>query len=159
MQRQNLGGWSDLWARAHILMRFYERYQDGKDLVFLWCGDLDPGGECISDFLRNNFLELAPAVAGESGVDADDIEQMIEEITFDRFGLNADFTDITAAIATRDAETAANLLRRLAQVVGLDLDIAVGHIAIAEAVVEQRLPVGRIDAATSDFDTVFSIGV
>jgi hypothetical protein len=103
IQRQNLAGWSDLWARARILMRFYEHWP--KRLVYLWCGDHDPGGLQISDFLRANFRELAAAVAEKLGVDVDEIEQMIEDIEIDRFGLNADFIEDLGLVWIDNLET------------------------------------------------------
>ena len=78
----NARGWSDLHSRASMMRRFKDMEAAGKQCVLLYCGDHDPGGLNISDFLRSNMEELAEAV----GWCPDDLE-------IDRFGLNYDFIE------------------------------------------------------------------
>jgi hypothetical protein len=78
----NLGGWSDLNARASIMRRFKAREAEGKTCLLLYCGDHDPGGLQISDFIRDNFRELEGAVGWSS-----------RNMIVDRFGLEYDFIE------------------------------------------------------------------
>jgi hypothetical protein len=77
---QNISGWNDINSRVRIMRRFKYWESRGKKCVLLHCGDHDPGGLHISEFLRKNFADLSGAV----GWEPDDLE-------IDRFGLNADF--------------------------------------------------------------------
>jgi hypothetical protein len=54
----------------------------GKKCVVLYCGDHDPAGLVISDFLRSNMADLANAVGWSP-----------DNLTVDRFGLNANFIE------------------------------------------------------------------
>ena len=62
------------------MKRFKEHEAAGRECVLLYCGDFDPGGIAISDFLRSNLAELTPAVGWDPDL-----------LTIDRFGLNYDF--------------------------------------------------------------------
>ena len=53
----NVGGWGDLNVRAGK-----EKESEGKRCVLLYCGDFDPGGLHISEFLRSNFEDMSRAV-------------------------------------------------------------------------------------------------
>jgi hypothetical protein len=78
----NARGWSDLNSRASLMRRFEEMEDAGKRCVLLYCGDHDPGGLAISDFLRPNLEELTDAVEWFPG-----------NLIIDRFGLNYDFIE------------------------------------------------------------------
>ena len=54
----------------------------GKACALLYCGDFDPGGLNISDFIPKNFDDLAGAVGWSPG-----------EFVVERFGLNYDFIE------------------------------------------------------------------
>jgi hypothetical protein len=76
----NARGWSDLNSRAAMMRRFAEWEAKGKRCVLLYCGDHDPVGLAISDFLHSNMAELAEAVGWSP-----------DNLIVDRFGLNFDF--------------------------------------------------------------------
>lgn len=76
----NVRGWGCLNSRAAMMGRFADWERKGKQCVLLFCGDHDPGGLAISDFLRSNMEELADAVGWSP-----------TNLTVDRFGLNYDF--------------------------------------------------------------------
>lgn len=76
----NAGGWYDISERASAAKRFKEAEEKGLTPVILYCGDLDPYGQAISDFLLKNFWEIA------GGTD-----WMPTDLVVDRFGLNYDF--------------------------------------------------------------------
>ena len=78
----NSRGWSDLNSRAALMRRFEEMEKAGKQCVLLYCGDHDPGGLAISDFLRSNLEDLSDAV-----------EWFPDDLIIDRFGLNYDFIE------------------------------------------------------------------
>jgi hypothetical protein len=105
---QNAVGWSDLWLRAGLIIRFYEHWLAGRTPVRLYGGDHDPAGLNISAKLRSNLRDLAGAAAlrilEDKGYAApsdrdiemvkNDLESMIDnDLVIDRFGLNADFID------------------------------------------------------------------
>jgi hypothetical protein len=75
-------GWSDLNSRAAMMERFADHEADGRQCVLLYCGDHDPAGLQISDFLRSNFEELSGAVGWYP-----------ENLIIDRFGLNYEFIE------------------------------------------------------------------
>jgi len=78
----NVSGWNDLNARAAMMRRFASWEAAGKHCILLHCGDHDPGGLQISNFIRSNLQDLSKARGvGWSPVD----------LTIERFGLNADF--------------------------------------------------------------------
>jgi hypothetical protein len=78
----NVRGWNDLNSRAAMMRRFAHWEAQGKDCVLLYCGDHDPGGLAISDFLHQNMADLADAVGWRP-----------DQLHIDRFGLNADFIE------------------------------------------------------------------
>jgi hypothetical protein len=73
-------GWSDINMRADMMRRFSYWEVKGKRPVLLYCGDHDPGGLNISNFLRSNMGELSRAVGWSP-----------DSLIIDRFGLNYDF--------------------------------------------------------------------
>jgi len=58
----NISGWNDINRRVQIMRRFAHWERQGKKCILLHCGDHDPGGLRISEFLRSNFEDLAKAV-------------------------------------------------------------------------------------------------
>ncbi len=81
-------GWSSMHQRAIYSRRFKEAEQKGLKCVLLYCGDHDPDGLRISDFLRKNirdlmFIEWAD---GETGYNP-------EDLIIKRFGLDYDFIE------------------------------------------------------------------
>jgi hypothetical protein len=79
---QNIGGWSDLHARADMMQRFAGWERQGKQCALLYCGDHDPGGLHISGFIRSNLADMARAVGWSP-----------DNLIIDRFGLNFDFIE------------------------------------------------------------------
>ena len=81
-------GWSSMLQRAEYARRFAEAEDKGLGCVLLYCGDHDPDGTRISDFLRKNLEDLQDIVwaDGASGYDPTDLK-------IERFGLNYDFID------------------------------------------------------------------
>jgi hypothetical protein len=77
---QNISGWNDINSRVAIMRRFKHWEARGKRIFLLHCGDHDPGGLNISNFLRSNFVDLAKVVGWSP-----------ENLHIERFGLNADF--------------------------------------------------------------------
>lgn len=73
-------GWSSILQRWEIVERFKKAEENGLKAVLLYCGDHDPYGLAISDYMRKNLMDIYQA----TDYDADKIE-------IDRFGLNADF--------------------------------------------------------------------
>ena len=76
----NISGWNDINSCAAIMRRFKYWESRDKKCVLLHCGDHDPGGYNISEFLRKNFADLSDAVGWSP-----------DNLIIDRFGLNADF--------------------------------------------------------------------
>lgn len=79
-------GWSSMLQRAEYARRFKEAEDKGLKCTLLYCGDHDPDGLRISEFLRSNLNDLKNIVweDGEDGYDPYDL-------IIDRFGLNYDF--------------------------------------------------------------------
>jgi hypothetical protein len=75
----NVSGWNDINEHAEIMRRFAEWEECGKRIVLLHCGDHDPGGLRISDFIRSNMADIKSV-----GWSPDNLH-------IERFGLNADF--------------------------------------------------------------------
>lgn len=73
-------GWSDLNTRATMMRRFAEHEAQGQQCVLCYCGDHDPAGLQIGEFLRSNMTDLANAVGWRP-----------DNLIIDRFGLNYDF--------------------------------------------------------------------
>jgi hypothetical protein len=76
----NISGWNDINSRAGIMHRFARWERRGKQCVLLHCGDHDPGGLNISEFLCSNLADLTKAVGWSP-----------DKLIIDRFGLNYDF--------------------------------------------------------------------
>jgi hypothetical protein len=76
----NNGGWANINGRVAMMRRFRQREAEGKQCVLLYCGDHDPGGLAIGDFLRGNMADLE-SPAGWSPA----------RLHIDRLGLNFDF--------------------------------------------------------------------
>jgi hypothetical protein len=76
----NISGWNDINRRVQIMRRFAHWERQGKKCVLLHCGDHDPGGLRISEFLRSNFEDLAKAVGWHP-----------RKLHIERFGLNYEF--------------------------------------------------------------------
>ena len=79
-------GWSSIRQRAEYAERFKDAEERGMNCVLLYCGDHDPDGLRISQFLRSNLDELKNIVwsNGKSGYEP-------ENLIIDRFGLNYNF--------------------------------------------------------------------
>jgi len=84
----NSKGWSSLLQRAEYARRFREAEQRGLKSVLLYCGDHDPPGLRISEFLRGNLTSISSG-KWEDGTPGYDPSNLI----IDRFGLNRDFID------------------------------------------------------------------
>ncbi len=82
----NARGWSSMLQRAEYAKRFAKAHENGLECVLLYCGDHDPDGLRISEFIRNNLADLKNVrwKDGTKGYDPD-------ELIIDRFGLNYDF--------------------------------------------------------------------
>ena len=79
-------GWSSMLMRAEYAKRFSEAEARGLNCVLLYCGDHDPDGLRISDFLRSNLDDLKK-IQWEDGTEGYDPAALVIE----RFGLNYDF--------------------------------------------------------------------
>jgi len=79
---------------AGMMRRFSEWEAKGKQCVLLYCGDHDPGGLRISDFLRSNIAELAKAV-----------EWSPDNLIIDRFGLDCEFIEANGLTWIDNLET------------------------------------------------------
>lgn len=79
-------GWSSMLQRAEYARRFKEAEDKGLQCVLLYCGDHDPDGLRISEFLRSNLEDLRNITwnDGAEGYDPEDLK-------IARFGLNYDF--------------------------------------------------------------------
>lgn len=76
-------GWSSMLQRAEYARRFAEAEERGMTCVLLYCGDHDPDGVRISDFLRRNLEQLCDVEwsDGFAGYHPDGL-------IIERFGLN-----------------------------------------------------------------------
>lgn len=81
-------GWSSMLQRAIYARRFQEAQDNGLQPILLYCGDHDPDGLRISDFIRKNLEDLKGIEwdDGTEGFDPEDLEIV-------RFGLNYDFIE------------------------------------------------------------------
>jgi len=81
-------GWSSMLQRATYARRFQEAQEKRLIPVLLYCGDHDPDGLRISEFLRSNLDDLKGIrwIDGTTGYDP--VTLIIE-----RFGLNFDFIE------------------------------------------------------------------
>jgi hypothetical protein len=91
----NGGGWADINGRAAMMRRFAEHEAAGRQCVLSYCGDHDPGGVNISDFLRSNLADLERAVGWSP-----------DRLIIDRFGLNYDFIEAQGLTWIDNLETA-----------------------------------------------------
>jgi hypothetical protein len=76
----NIVGWCDINGRAAMMRRFAAHERKGRQCVLLYCGNHDPGGLQISDFLCSNLAELSAGLGWSP-----------DNLIIDRFGLNFDF--------------------------------------------------------------------
>jgi hypothetical protein len=76
----NGSGWRDLNSRAAMMRRFQHWEEEGKRCVLLYCGDLDPGGLHISNFIRSNIADMSRTVGWSP-----------DNLIIDRFGIDIDF--------------------------------------------------------------------
>lgn len=79
-------GWSSMLQRAAYARRFKEAEDNGLKCVLLYCGDHDPDGLRISDFIKSNLSDIEN-VRWENGERGYDPENLIIQ----RFGLDAAF--------------------------------------------------------------------
>lgn len=79
-------GWSSMLQRGEYARRFKEAEEKGLKCVLLYCGDHDPDGLRISEFIRSNLDDLKEIV-WHDGTEGYDPEKLIIK----RFGLNYDF--------------------------------------------------------------------
>jgi len=79
-------GWSSMLQRAEYAKRFKQAEEKGLRCVLLYCGDHDPDGLRISEFLRTNLQDLSDIwwIDETEGYQPDDL-------IIERFGLNYDF--------------------------------------------------------------------
>jgi hypothetical protein len=75
-------GWSSILQRAEMVSRYQFHESEGRKPVLLYCGDHDPAGLNISEFLRKNFFDLWKATGW-----------FPDNLIIDRFGLNYDFIE------------------------------------------------------------------
>lgn len=81
-------GWSSMLQRSEYAKRFKEAEDKGLKCVLLYCGDFDPDGFRISEFIRKNLDDLK-YVEWEDGTEG----YNPENLEIKRFGLEADFID------------------------------------------------------------------
>lgn len=82
----NSKGWSSMLQRAEYSRRFAEAEKKGLQCVLLYCGDHDPDGLRISEFINSNLEDLKH-VTWSDGMTGYDPSTLI----IHRFGLNYDF--------------------------------------------------------------------
>jgi len=78
----NSKGWGAILERAQMMWRFAKMERKGCTPVLLYCGDFDPDGLRISDFLKKNCMDIAEAVGWNP-----------KNLIVERFGLNHDFIE------------------------------------------------------------------
>lgn len=79
-------GWSSMLQRAEYARRFEEAEKLGLDCILLYCGDHDPDGLRISDFLRKNLEDISDIEWSDNQYGYNP-----EYLKIERFGLNYDF--------------------------------------------------------------------
>lgn len=81
-------GWSSMLQRAAYAKRFKEAEDRGLKCVLLYCGDHDPDGLRISDFIKSNLIDITDIVwdNGDEGYSPDNL-------IIQRFGLDYDFIE------------------------------------------------------------------
>lgn len=79
-------GWSSMLQRGVYARRFQEAEEKGLQCVLLYCGDHDPDGLRISDFIMSNLKDIEDIVweNGDTGYNPD-------RLIIQRFGLDAPF--------------------------------------------------------------------
>jgi hypothetical protein len=77
-----------------MMRRFAAWEAKGKQCVLLYCGDHDPGGLRISEFIHSNFADLTGAVGWSP-----------EHLIIERFGLDYDFIVAQALVWIENLET------------------------------------------------------
>lgn len=79
-------GWSSMLQRGEYARRFNEAEEMELACILLYCGDHDPDGLRISDFLRKNLEDISDIEwsDGQGGYDP-------EGLKIERFGLNYNF--------------------------------------------------------------------
>ena len=84
-------GWSSILQRAEYARRFRQAEDKGLLCVLLYCGDHDPDGLRISEFLASNLVDIAGIhwTDGTRGYDPGGLDIL-------RFGLNFDFIEANA---------------------------------------------------------------
>ena len=95
-------GWSSILQRAEYCRRFKDAEDQGLECVLLYCGDHDPDGLRIGEFLMNNISELKDSKWGD-GTDGYDPENLV----IDRFGLNYDFIEANHLTSIDNLKTGA----------------------------------------------------
>ena len=90
----NSKGWSSMLQRAEYARRFHEAEEKGLKCVLLYCGDHDPDGLRISEFLRKNLRDLRDIqwADGTEGYDPGTGGNPWD-LEIHRFGLNRDFIE------------------------------------------------------------------
>lgn len=81
-------GWSSMLQRAIYAKRFRDAEDKGLKPLLLYCGDHDPDGLRISDFIRKNLEDLSNIAWGDKDTGYDP-----ENLLIVRFGLNYDFIE------------------------------------------------------------------
>jgi len=81
-------GWSSMLQRAEYAKRFKQAEERGLKCVLVYCGDHDPDGLRISEFLRSNLRDLAHIIWKDETKGYNPSNLII-----DRFGLNFDFIE------------------------------------------------------------------
>jgi len=79
-------GWSSMLQRASYARRFKEAEDKGLICVLLYCGDHDPDGLRISDFIKSNLVDISDIVWEDGSVGYNPRDLIIQ-----RFGLDYDF--------------------------------------------------------------------
>lgn len=81
-------GWSSMLQRAEYAKRFKLAEEKGLKCVLLYCGDHDPDGLRISDFLRSNLQDLRHIRWNDETQGYDP-----RNLQIDRFGLTYEFIE------------------------------------------------------------------
>jgi hypothetical protein len=97
----NFKGWSDINSRAAMARRFKKHEAAGRLCILLLCGDHDPGGLHITDWMQKNFYDLRDAYSDAEGP----IDWTPEKLKIIRFGLNKDFIDANSLTWIDNLET------------------------------------------------------
>lgn len=84
----NAKGWSSILQRAQYARRFLEAEQNDLKCILLYCGDHDPDGLRISDFIRKNLVDIQHIRWSDGTPGYNPFNLVIE-----RFGLNYDFIE------------------------------------------------------------------